>query len=122
MKRIKATSIFLRYADDEGPGYKDGQCFTDLNDMGRRFGSVETKKGRSARIKFSDGSELKANANENSWSAFGLTAEGIRWESREYESLNALISHMQTRKTESANHTKPPREVMDAFYRSQILE
>jgi len=116
MSRIKATSISLRYADDEGPDHTDGQHFDSLSDLNRRFSAVEAKEGRSAKIEFSDGDEVKANANSNGWAAFGTTPDGLQWQTEDYETLNTLVDHMQMRKTESANRHEPSREVMDAFY------
>jgi len=116
MNTVKTTSISLHYADDEAPEHTNGQHFDSLSNLNQRYPAVEPKEGRSAKIEFSDGDEVKANANSNGWAAFGTTPDGLQWQTEDYETLNALVDHMQVRKTESANRHEPAREVMDAFY------
>jgi hypothetical protein len=111
----KITSISLKYADGEGPDHTDGQRFDSLKDLNRRFSGVEAKEGRRAKIAFEDGEILKANANQNGWSAFGRS-DGLQWQTEDYPTLNSLVRHLQERKRVDADRSAPNREAMDAYY------
>jgi hypothetical protein len=93
MSRIKATSISLDYAGDEGPDHTDGQHFDSLKDLNRRFSGVMPKEGRGAKVTLSDGEEVEIGADGNDWAINGSTFRG-------YETLNEAIDHLEVMKNE----------------------
>ena len=96
MSRIKATSISLRYADDEGPDHTtDGQHFDSLKDLNCRFSGVMPREGRGAKVTLSDGEEVKIGADGNDWAINGSTSRG-------YKTLNEAIDHLEVMKNEGS--------------------
>lgn len=57
---------------------------------------IEKQDENNAILKFSDGSEEKANKNENGWAAHGTDENGNNWETEDFDSLEELVDDLET--------------------------